>query len=125
MNKPTALESAVLLAMSEQLEPRDWESFTLQAANLTVRTRENTGAGFYTHFDVDNQLVTHPLPDLRGLSVEAEVEGLGDGMGFILWVKEGRIDYLEGYTFGPDSTEGLDLAAIKFKLIDLKGKYLS
>ena len=123
MNKPTLLESAVLLAMAEQLEPPARESLTLQAANLIVLSRENTGAGFYTRFDI-GIAVACPLPDLRGLSVEAEVEGLNSGMGFILWVKEGRIDYLEGYTFG-DSTEDLDLTAIKFRLIDLKSKYLS
>jgi len=125
MNRPTALESAALLAISEQLDPGDRESFALQVAALTVRSRENTGAGFFTHFDVDNSSVTNPLPDLRSLSVEAEVEGLSDGLGFILWVKEGRIDFLEGYTFGPDSTKELDLTTIKFKLIDLKSKYLS
>jgi hypothetical protein len=123
MNKPTALESAVLLAVAEQLGPPAWEGLTLQAANLNVRSRENTGAGFYTYFDV-GIAVPLPLPDLRSFSVEAEVEGLDNGMGFILWIKEGRIDYLEGYTFG-DSTEDLDLAAIKFRLIDLKNKYLS
>ncbi len=125
MNKPTALESAVILAISEQLDSQYLESFTLQTANLIVRTRENTGAGFYTHFDIDNSFVTRLLPDLRGLSVQAEIEGLSYGLGFILWVEEGRIDYLEGYTFGPDSTEHLDLTALKFKLVDLKSKYLS
>jgi hypothetical protein len=123
MTEPTPLEKAVLLAFSEQLAPEDCESFTLQAAALTVRRRENTGAGFYTHFDVGADSVIRPLPDLRALSVEAEVEGLSDGLGFILWVTQGRIDHLEGYTFG-DSTEDLDLTTLKFKVIDLKRKYL-
>ncbi|MEY4966604.1 MAG: hypothetical protein RL274_2187 [Pseudomonadota bacterium] len=37
-------------------------------------------------------------------------------MGFILWVDDGRIDCLEGYTY-EGSTAGFDLAAIKFELI--------
>ena len=36
-------------------------------------------------------------------------------MGFILWIKGGYLDFLEGYTFA-DSTVDLDLKTLKFKL---------
>lgn len=37
----------------------------------------------------------------------AEIPGLEHGMGFILWVKHGIIDSLEGYTYGEDIPDSL------------------
>jgi hypothetical protein len=82
---------------------------------MTVISRQNTGAGFFTHFAMDGGSTTE-LPDLLDLHVEAEINGIQDGLGFILWTKNGQLDFLEGYTLALDTTEGLDLAALDYKL---------
>lgn len=63
-----------------------------------VSRRELTGAGFYTHFDVD---VTSGATDikLRFGDVIAEISGMVHGAGFVLYVENGRLSMLEGYGY--------------------------
>jgi hypothetical protein len=44
-----------------------------------------------------------------------KVDGLSYGMGFILWLKEGYADHLEGYSFQED-TLGIDFENVEFEL---------
>ena len=37
-------------------------------------------------------------------------------MGFIVFLKDGRVSLIEGYCHGDDSTGGLDFARLKFDL---------
>ena len=75
-----------------------------QAANAEVRAREHTGVGFYTYFSVPPG-----VPRLENTSrlllsdVGADVEDVRNGAGFILWVADGLIDCLEGFTYGDDA----------------------
>ena len=119
----TPLEKAVLLEIVEQLDSPQKESLAQQVANASVISRENTGAGFYTNFDVQGGPYV-ALPDLKDRMVEAQIEGLQHGMGFILWVKDGRLDFLEGYSY-EEVTTPLTWEIVTFELIDLKKKYLS
>jgi len=68
------------------------------AAECTERTL--TGAGFYTKFSVPSAI---PRVTGRKLShlgdVKAEVEGMQHGAGFVLHLREGAIDYLEGFSY--------------------------
>ena len=43
------------------------------------------------------------------------IDGLDNPMGFILWLKDGYADCLEGFTVD-DSTVGIELATISFAL---------
>ena len=74
-----------------------------QAEKSRLSSREYTGVGFYSNFDVP--------PDVPALETErdfhirdlnAVVDGVKHGVDFILFVREGRLDWLEGVTFeGP------------------------
>jgi hypothetical protein len=71
-----------------------------QLAASHVSAREFTGAGFFTTFSVPSE-----IRRVQGKSsfsfgdVIGEVEGLELGAGFVLHVKDGNIDYLEGYSY--------------------------
>jgi hypothetical protein len=69
-----------------------------QAAACKAVSREVTGAGFFTQLDVGDA----PLADeLKGQvwDVMAEIPGSTPGAGFLLYVEQGRLDMLEGFTY--------------------------
>jgi hypothetical protein len=68
-----------------------------QLAVASVSNREFSGIGFFTHF-----LVPETVERLAGngnltLDVFADLEGVESGAGFILFIKDGALDMLEGY----------------------------
>ena len=87
-------------------------ALALQQRQACVTARENTGAGFYTTFDPSSgtriEEVRSPFGD-----VGATVAGLKHGMGFMLWLQDGRINQLEGYTY-EESTSDLDFEQVTF-----------
>ena len=74
-----------------------------QLAQAQVTTRESTTCGFFTTFRVPEQVLR-----LRGAAslqigdVGAEVSGLRHGAGFILFVRQGVVDFLEGFVYADD-----------------------
>ncbi len=64
-----------------------------------VRRREMTGAGFYTYFEIRRAPLQIYDIDLRFGDVVAEIPGLKNGAGFLLYVKNGLLDMLEGYSY--------------------------
>ncbi|MHB8503375.1 MAG: hypothetical protein ACYDCG_15700 [Candidatus Acidiferrales bacterium] len=111
----TQLEQAVLRAICG-LHSADHPVLEAQLSTATVLCRENTGAGFYTDFSADR--ISHPA--IRGERLRtgpaARVDGLKQGMGFILWLKEGYAHHLEGYSYG-ESTTGLVFEQIGFEIL--------
>jgi hypothetical protein len=69
-----------------------------QIPRLSVVSRELSGVGFFTHFAV---LTPHDaVPESLAFGdVEATIEGLRNGAGFVLFVTGGAISMLEGYTY--------------------------
>ncbi len=71
-----------------------------QLARCNVKSRELTGVGFFTTFipaqsdDVLSRVKSFKIGD-----VFAEIEETKHGAGFLLYVENGKIDMLEGYTF--------------------------
>lgn len=66
-----------------------------------VKSRELTGVGFFTEFELpDSGEVSLNVRFFKIGDVFAEIEGLKHGAGFLLYVEDGRIDMLEGHTFG-------------------------
>jgi hypothetical protein len=102
------LEQAVLDAIALQVP----ELADALAGQVRVTARENTGAGFYTKLDVSRRSpikgVASPLGD-----VGATVVGLQHGMGFLLWLRDGHIHQLEGYSY-EESTSGIDFERVAF-----------
>jgi hypothetical protein len=110
----TPLEQAVLSAICEE-HPNDRAAMEAQLSTATLRSRENTGAGFFTYLDVKRVGIS-PIggPRLRD-GPNAKVEGLQHGMGFILWFKEGYADCLEGYAYAGSTTK-VDWRSVTFEL---------
>ena len=94
----TELERAVL----EKLFAGDTTRLRVLRDQLnasTVRERERTGTGFLTRFDVDRGAV--PPVDRSGHfgDVDADIDGLAHGAGFLVWIGDGYLEELEGYSY--------------------------
>jgi hypothetical protein len=74
-----------------------------------VASRETTGVGFFTELDVPTDVAPAPVkPGRLDLGdVTATIEGLEHGAGFVLFVQDGVLDFLEGFSYDepwPDVT---------------------
>ncbi len=62
--------------------------------------REYTGVGFFTHFDVPQEVPRlSGNPSIKFGDVIAEMDGLQRGAGFLLFIENGALSMLEGYTY--------------------------
>ena len=111
----TALERAVLAGICE-MHPADCAALQAQLAAATVLRRDNTGAGFFTYFDVDRSAASPVSGRRLRNGPEAQIDGFAYGMGFILWLVEGYANNLEGYSNGGESTRDIALDKVKFKI---------
>lgn len=71
-----------------------------QAERARISRREYTGVGFFCDFDVPSD--AGPLPtrsDFHVGDVNASLDGLKHGAGFVLFVRNGCLAMLEGYTY--------------------------
>jgi hypothetical protein len=95
----TPLEDAVLRKLLEG--GRQWLSVLRAQFNVAqVSSREHTGTGFYTDFSVPHEAPALPNePSFRFGDVSAEINDLLYGAGFLVVVKDGYLDYLEGYSY--------------------------
>ena len=96
----TSLEAEVMNKLLSG-DHRVLESLRGQLANAKVSRRELSGAGFYVHFALDKSVVPRATQadTLRLGDVVATIEGLAHGAGFVLFVNDGYLDFLEGYSF--------------------------
>lgn len=100
MDTLTPLEQAVL----EKLLSGESEGYRIlqkQIPTLRVTERKMTGVGFFTRFSLPDE--APKLPD--GASVEisdvgADLTDLKHGAGFVLFIRKGGINMLEGFTYG-------------------------
>jgi hypothetical protein len=86
----------------------DHDILNEQIDRATVRSRQYTGVGFYTVFDVaaDARRVESARWKIEDMpQTHAEHPSLTAGAGFILWLKDGLINTLEGYTYEGDWPE--------------------
>jgi hypothetical protein len=70
-----------------------------QARVAAVASREYTGAGFFVSFEVPPNATSLPQKKLRIGDVNAEIDGLQHGAGFVLFVRDGHLAELEGYSY--------------------------
>ncbi len=98
--KMTELERNVLLLLTGG--DLDQEVLREQIERATVHSRDYTGVGFYTKFNLpegtrrfdSRRWKTQDMPQTFG-----KHPALPAGAGFILWLKDVLIDTLEGYTY--------------------------
>jgi len=89
MNRIIAEDSSISYLLNKQYK------------SAIVSQRNFTGAGFFTDFEVtDKSLAIPDYLDLQLGKVNARIEGLAFGAGFILFIEDGLIAMLEGYTYG-------------------------
>jgi len=66
----------------------------------TVTKRSFTGVGFFTDFEItDRSLAIPGHLNLELGKVHAKIEGLEFGAGFVLFIRDGMLGMLEGYTY--------------------------
>ncbi len=70
-----------------------------QAARARLASRENTGVGFHCSFEVPPDVPLVTPADFELGDVDATIEGLDHGAGFLLFVRGGRMTMLEGYSY--------------------------
>lgn len=85
-------EHPVLVALRRQYE------------HARLVKRETNGEGFHCHFEVDAQAPTDEsaavIPsDFELGDVQAELPGLINGAGFLLYVRGGRLNTLQGFSY--------------------------
>jgi hypothetical protein len=79
-----------------------------------VSKRENTGGGFFTYLESEILLppsLYSPLGDAR-----FNIDGMICPLECLLFHKNGRIAFLEGYAMGGDNTANIDFSSTKFSL---------
>lgn len=70
-----------------------------QLEGLDIKARESTPNGFAVRLRVlPDAARVKPAGDFQIGDVFAEVQGLSHGAGFVLFVRRGALDVLEGYT---------------------------
>lgn len=70
-----------------------------QRQRMRVRGREFTGVGFYTEFEHSADTPRLAVSEsIRFGDVLAEIDGLENGAGFLLFIDNGLITMLEGYS---------------------------
>lgn len=70
-----------------------------QAQRARLASREYTGAGFYLSFEVPPDAPALAMQDFHFGDVNAAVDGLQYGAGFVVFVRSGRLETLEGYSY--------------------------
>jgi hypothetical protein len=82
-----------------------------QLRQARLASRQYNSAGFYCDFEVESD-APMVVGNLHIGDVQAELEGLAHGAGFVLFIRAGRISMLEGYTYDepwPEQIRGLSL----------------
>ncbi len=111
----SALERAVLAWICDMYSA-DGAALEAQLSTASLLSRENTGAGFFTRFAVD-RASTAAIGGTRLRDGPAtKIDGLERGMGFILWLKEGYADCLEGCSYA-ESTTAIILEEAGFEML--------
>jgi len=113
MTKLDPLELAVMQKLLDGEHPV-LAALRRQFEVASVASRELTGAGFFTHFVIPAETVSAPLQGgkLQFGDVEATIVGLQHGAGFLLYIQDGVIQMLEGYSYEepwPSNIEGFRL----------------
>ena len=96
----TALEREVIATILRPNHPV-FDALRAQFATCRVKDRELTGVGFFTRLLVSLEAARAPVtgPRLTFGGVAADLEGVRHGAGFVLFVEDGRLDFLEGFTY--------------------------
>jgi hypothetical protein len=109
----TSLEKAVLDMMLDKPGER-FEVIRRQLACATVSERRFSGVGFFTDLVVPiDAAVQRDLPNMEIGDVVAEFPSVQHGAGFVLFIRNGVVRMLEGYTYDEPWPENTDEFSLK------------
>jgi hypothetical protein len=111
----TELELAALHSIFSET-PELTSGLERQLAAASVAERENSGVGFFTTIAVADPVPKVGGPRVLGRETQARVTGLKHGLGFVLFMENGKLHLLEGFVWEEESTASLDLATLKFQV---------
>lgn len=80
----------------------------------TVEKREFTGFGFYTALTIPQNIPRIAGLDIKFGDVIGCIPGLPSGVGFLLYVKDGVLDMLEGYSYDEPWPSSIDCSNLKY-----------
>jgi hypothetical protein len=92
-----------------------------QARDARVARRKNTGAGFFCDFRVEVEDPVVPANFHIG-DVLADVDGLAHGAGVMLFIRNGRLNMLEGYTYDEPWPEEIRDFSLRYSDPDRKAE---
>jgi hypothetical protein len=70
-----------------------------QLDECRIKGRELTGVGFFTDIVVPQALAVPGLGSMHLNDAVVEIAGLEHGVGFVLFIRDGKLDVLEGFTY--------------------------
>ncbi len=113
MSDLTSLEKEVIrMLMAGDIT--ELSALHLQANELSVSERKVTGVGFFATLSVPEQFERLPQrPSFKLGDVSGTATNIKHGLGFLLYVTDGALSMLEGYTYDepwPNQIEGLTLS---------------
>ena len=114
MNGFSRLELAAIRSIFAEV-PEHAAALEEQLRGAVVTSRENTGHGFFTRITVADDAPPVPLSGPLGERTHAHIKGFETGLGFLIFLKDGRCSTLEGYAF-VDDTSAADLTAVDFAI---------
>lgn len=111
----TPLEQAVLSKILDGDHPI-FTALRKQLEKATITSREFSGVGFFTGFTypATAQSLSLPIENLELGDVGAEITGIQHGAGFVLFVRDGFLQTLEGYTYDEPWPENTDSFKLKY-----------
>lgn len=80
----------------------------------SVEKREFTGFGFYTTLVVPGNIPRSAGLNIKFGDVIGDIPGLPSGAGFLLYVRDGVLDMLEGYSYNEPWPATIDDFALKY-----------
>jgi hypothetical protein len=95
----TELERTVLAYML-QVDSEETRVLREQLASSSLESRDHNGYGFFTNFKVDSGSALCERANFELANVTAVLSG--QLCGFILFVRDGKIEFLEGFPLGGD-----------------------
>jgi hypothetical protein len=91
-----------------------------QFENAVVKDREITGSGFYLMFALpkDTIRLTSKFPTVKSNfcfgDVKAIIENFNGEISFLIWVKEGILHMLEGYSYNNGFPENFEKTQLQY-----------
>jgi hypothetical protein len=117
LNSPTRLELGSLRLLLSSPNCTD-EALRAQINQLTIASRELTGAGMVTRFSVPDKSASVFTNKQRFSNLSGQAPSLRLGFGGVLYVEAGKLDSLEFFTYDEPWPAKLDAFSLSLEQFD-------